>query len=90
MAWRITIFWGAVLTVGVALPIFGYIAIKEGILVALGQAALACVVLALYIGVIWLLIKFVDFLASIFYYPIVRLLARGSIKPSRKPGKKPN
>jgi hypothetical protein len=90
MAWRITIFWGAVLTVGVALPIFGYIAIKEGILVALGQAALACVVLALYIGVIWLLIKFVDFLASIFYYPIVRLLARGSIKPSRKPAKKPN
>jgi hypothetical protein len=84
MVRRIAFFWAAVLVGVFLMPFFVYAAIKDGILSALGVAAALIAGMGIYGVAIWLVLKLFEFLSSIFYYPIVRLLARGSIKPGKK------
>jgi hypothetical protein len=88
MVRRIAAFWVAILVGIILMPFFIYVAIMDGILSALGSAAVVIIGMVIYGGIIWLSIKLLEFLASIFYYPVVRFLARGSIKPSKKSDKK--
>jgi hypothetical protein len=89
MVRRVLTFWAVVFVFLIALPVLVFLAIQNGILQALALTAVFVVVMAIYLGLIWLMVKLLDFLAVIFYYPIVRLLARGSVKSGRKPAKHP-
>jgi hypothetical protein len=89
MVWRIAILWIVIVVFLFVLPGFVFLAIRDGFLSALAAFAVGVVVMAVYGGLLWLMMKLLDFLAVIIYYPIVRRLARGSIKSRQKPAKKP-
>ena len=65
------------------------IAIAQGFLNALILMGTVLLSLVIYAGLIWLMTKLFEFIAYILYYPIIRLLTRGSISSRQKPIKLP-
>ncbi len=87
---RVAIFWSMLFVLFFAVPLFIISAIENGLVAALWTLVAVVPVLGLYAGVLWIVMKVLDYLAFIFYYPFVRLLARGSIKAGGKNKKKPD
>jgi hypothetical protein len=86
---RVIVLWAAVFVVLLVLPFYIWMAITQGFLAALVIMGSALVAVAIYAGLIWLMTKLFEYLAYLLYYPIVRLLTRGSISSRQKPVKLP-
>ena len=84
LAKRIYTFWFLIFVLFFVLPYFTMIVIERGISEALLVLMAVVFGLAIYGGLIWILILVAPYIAALIYYPIIRRLTRGSIKAARK------
>ena len=87
MAKRLYMFWSLIFGLFFVLPYFTYVALDQGILQALILFVGLIIGGAIYLGFFMVLMLIAPYIAAVIYYPIVRRLARGSIKaPERLSG----
>ncbi len=68
------------------MPYFTLTALTEGMWAAIGRFLVFVVFGAIYLGILWIMLKLYVYIAVVIYYPFVRRLVRGTIKSG---GKKP-
>ena len=83
---RIYLFWSVIFVLLFVLP---FMLLAEDIWEALVRMAVLIVGGVIYVGLIWVLMLIAPYIAAVIYYPIVRQLARGSIKPSATTKREP-
>jgi hypothetical protein len=66
------------------LPYFVAIVLTDGIWQALTIVVGFAVIVPIYAGITWIMLKVFDFIAVVIYYPIIRRLVRGSIRSGKR------
>ena len=84
VAKRVYILQATLATIFLLLPWFIIYILQEGILNALIFLAAITFGGALYLGILWILLKIYVYVAAAVYYPIVRALVSGSINPPKQ------
>jgi cellulose synthase/poly-beta-1,6-N-acetylglucosamine synthase-like glycosyltransferase len=83
---RIYLFWSVIFVLLFVLP---FMFLADDIWGALFLMAVMIISGVMYLGLIWVIMLIAPYIAAVIYYPIVRQLARGSIKPSATTKREP-
>jgi hypothetical protein len=81
---RVLFLWGTLLVLFFIAPYVAYIAYTDGVVYAVLAIVVGAVAIAVYIGIVWVVIKLMSYLALVTYYPVVRWLVRGRVNVRHK------